>query len=76
MPVSMPGFAGTSAEFIPNTKLPRSETGVFLMELPVSGPVLIGHMVGGITSPVANPFSFNQTEQTAADPRIFSIWIE
>jgi hypothetical protein len=37
------------------------------MELPISSPVLIGHMVGGITSSVSNPFSFNQTGQTADD---------
>jgi len=76
LPISMPDFAGTSAEFIPNTDLPRSETGVFLMDLPMSAPVVIGHIVGGIISPVANPFSFNQTQQTSADSRIFRIWIE
>ncbi|MCK9252198.1 MAG: hypothetical protein M0P55_05530 [Clostridiales bacterium] len=76
LPISMPGFAGTSAEFIPNTNLPRSETGVFLLDWPMSGPVLIGHMVGGIASPAANPFSLNQTGQTSADPRIFCIWVE
>ncbi len=75
LPVSMPDFAGTSAEFIPNTTLSRNETGVFLMDPLATEPALIGHMVGGITSPVANPFSVNQTNLTKADSRIFRIWI-
>ena len=76
LPISMPDFAGTSAEFIPNTKLPRSETGVFLMGNTATEPILLGHMVGGITSPTANPFSTNQTNQTSADSRIFRIWVD
>lgn len=76
LPISMPDFSGTSAEFIPNPNLPRNETGVFLMEEPTAEAILIGHMLGGITSPVANPFSFNQTQASSADSRIFRIWIE
>jgi hypothetical protein len=76
LPVEMPGLRGTSAEFIPNIDLLRNETGVAMLpEVPDAG-LLLGHIIGGIVSPSLNPFAFNQTSTTAADPSVFEVWLK
>jgi hypothetical protein len=76
LPVEMPGLRGTSAEFIPNPDLQTNETGVVLLaDVPVAG-LLLGHIVGGIESPSLNPFTFNQTSTTLADPSVYAVWLK
>lgn len=72
----MPDLKGTSAEFIPNPQLPKNETGVILMDEIDSGRVLAGHIVGGIDTPIINPFVTNQTNRTSASYTIYEVWID
>ncbi len=72
---AMPGFLGTSAEFIPNPALARNATGVLLLNEIPDERILIGHMAGGIVSPIRNPFSENLTDLTYADKTIYRIWL-
>lgn len=76
LPIKMPGLKGTNSEFIPNTHLPRNETGVFLIDKESPPSMLLGHIVGGINTPEANPFSFNRVEVTSGSAEIYEVWLE
>jgi hypothetical protein len=73
LPTEMPGLKGASAEFIHNTLLPRYSNGVIKLDELQGDTVLIGHILGGIQTNLQNPFSNNQTSQTAADNVIYSV---
>jgi len=70
---SMPGYLGTSAEFIPNLGLKHYDNEVFKMNKWNADTVLIGHIVGGIQSQTLNPFADNNTGQTAASPTVYKV---
>lgn len=72
-PFDMPYFQGASAEFIPNLDLPHFSNEVIKLNEIDHDTIQIGHIVGGIFSPLANPFSSNQTGQTEADYSIFEV---
>lgn len=72
-PFDMPFFQGASAEFIPNRELPHFPNEVIKLSEINADTILLGHVVGGIFSPSANPFSFNQASQTEADYSIFEV---
>ncbi len=72
---TMPGFKGTSAEFIPNPDLMTNETGVILLDGSNDDQILVGYMAGGIVSPILNPFEENRTHETYADPTLYEIWL-
>lgn len=74
LPVEMPGLKGASAEFIPNSDLQYSESGVLLLNRIEADSFLIGYIFGGIYSSDLNPFSSNQTELTQADATIYEVW--
>lgn len=76
LPVVMPDLKGTSAEFIPNPNLPTNKTGVILMDEIESDELLAGYIVGGIDTPVTNPFATNQTGTTSASYTIYEIWLD
>jgi len=76
LPEEMPGLKGTSAEFIPNPDLPKNETGVILMDEIESGELLAGYIVGGIDTPILNPFVTNQTERTSASTTVYEVWLD
>lgn len=72
-PLEMPGFLGASAEFLVNYHLPVSSNGVILLHQ-VSGDVFaIGHILGGIESPLENPFSTNRTHLTGASNTVYEV---
>jgi hypothetical protein len=75
-PNEMPALLGASAEFIPNLSIPRSSNGVVLLSEITQDSVLIGHAVGGISSPELNPFTANNTGVTSAHNGIYEIWIK
>lgn len=69
----MPGYKGSSAEFLPNYSLSKSHSEI-LQETNFEGDTItIGYIVGGISSPIKNPFSINQTALTAADNNIYIV---
>lgn len=75
-PNEMPALLGASAEFIPNISVPTSANGVILLSEITQDSVLIGHVVGGISSPELNPFTANNTAVTAAHNGIYEIWLK
>ena len=75
MPVEMPGLRGSSAEFIPNLTLPHYENEVIKLSQISQNTFKIGYIYGGILSPTLNPFSNNQTSTTAADNKIYEVWL-
>lgn len=64
---------GTEARFIPVDQLPSFQNGVFSLDELGSAPVLLGYIVGGIQSTVANTFS---TSDSSASPYIFTVYLE
>ncbi|MBK8699139.1 MAG: hypothetical protein IPN29_06200 [Saprospiraceae bacterium] len=69
----MPGLKGASAEFILANQIPLLHDELIdLANLP-SDSMIIGYIVGGITSPIENPFSSNQTGVTSANQTVYSV---
>ncbi|HPW97326.1 MAG TPA: hypothetical protein PK218_02065 [Flavobacterium sp.] len=73
LPVSMPSLKGASAEFILNKNLPYFENEVIKLDEITSDEFVIGHIVGGIQSSTANPFTSNQTGTTSANATIYEV---
>lgn len=73
MPVDMPGLKGSSAEFILNLQVVHYESGIIKMQRLAGDTVLIGHIVGGITSNDPNAFTNNSVNSTAADNTIYEV---
>jgi hypothetical protein len=76
LPLDMPDYLGASAEFLMNEDLPMA--GVDIVDLAgiTADSFLLGYIVGGIQSNVANAFAFNNTEATAASPTIFKVFLK
>ncbi len=75
LPVEMPAFKGSSAEFISNLALPHYANQVLKLSELNEDSVMIGHIFGGINSSMLNPFANNQTNLTNADNSIYEVWI-
>ena len=73
LPEEMPGLKGASAEFIPNLNLPNYDSEIIKLGTFTQDTLLIGHILGGISSPSLNPFNVNQTNITSAENTIFSV---
>lgn len=73
LPVEMPALRGASAEFILNATLPHFQSGVIKLGEIAQDTILLGHIVGGISSPTLNPFDVNQTNSTSASGEIFAV---
>ncbi len=73
LPVEMPALQGASAEFIFNPMLPHYSSKILKLSAITSDTLLIGHIYGGIQSPLLNPFFSNQTSLTWADTTIFAV---
>ncbi|MFZ1592397.1 MAG: hypothetical protein WAT27_09960 [Chitinophagales bacterium] len=73
IPTGMPGYKGSSAEFLPNYNLTYNHSEI-LRETQFEGDTItIGYILGGISSPSKNPFSMNQTSLTSADNNIYIV---
>ncbi len=75
LPLEMPALVGSGAEFIPNLHLPHFSNKVIKLNEVEQSHFMIGHIFGGIRSPLLNPFSNNQTNQTSADNTIYEVWL-
>lgn len=73
LPETMPALKGASAEFIPNKLLPHYTNEVIKLSEITADEFVIGHIVGGLTSPSANPFSVNNTSTTSANATIYEV---
>ncbi len=75
MPVDMPGLKGSSAEFILNPQIAHYESEIIKMHKFAGDTVMIGHIVGGISSTDPNAFTNNSVSSTAADNTIYEVWL-
>ena len=73
LPLEMPAFKGTGAEFIPADSVPFFKNGIINLNDLIGDTTLIGYIFGGILSPSLNPFTNNQTTSTAADNTILEV---
>ncbi|MEZ4987665.1 MAG: T9SS type A sorting domain-containing protein [Saprospiraceae bacterium] len=73
LPVEMPGYLGASAEFVINESLEQAAPGIVNLEAITTDSVLLGYIVGGISSPSTNPFSVNNTGVTSASTTVFKV---
>ncbi|MBA4153564.1 hypothetical protein [Flavobacterium sp.] len=73
LPETMPALKGASAEFIPNESLPHYDNEVIKLNDITEDEFVIGHIVGGITSPSTSPFTNNQTSSTSANATIYEV---
>ncbi|MFN3754726.1 hypothetical protein [Flavobacterium sp.] len=73
LPETMPALKGASAEFIPNKLLPHYSNEVIKLSEITANEFVIGHIVGGLTSPSANPFTANNTSTTSANATIYEV---
>lgn len=73
MPETMPSLKGASAEFIPNKTLPHFSNEVIKLDEITANEFVIGHIVGGLSSPTTSPFSNNQTSTTSANATIYEV---
>lgn len=76
LPISMPGFLGSSAEFIPRHDIAFLHGEILdLNQLP-QGRTLIGYIYGGIESTAPNIFFVNDGTQSEATNRCFEVYLE
>ena len=72
-------FVGASAEFHINPDIPQTSEGIVLLDQlnRSEDSVLLGYMIGGISSNTLNPFSQNQTQnQTSATKGVYKIYLK
>lgn len=72
---TMPAFVGTGAEFIQNENLPKLENVIVRMDNLSGDRILLGHIFGGIESPVQHAFSYNNSDVTFASNTIFKVFL-
>lgn len=76
LPVQMPQFSGSSAEFVPNETLQFIDHELLDQAQFTGDSTLIGHIIGGINSPEAHPFNTNNTGVTIASSVIYEVWLK
>ncbi len=72
-PEQMPVMVGASAEFIINKNLPQLPAEQLLLTAGHADTLLLGHVVGGLVSPVPNAFTQNNTGVTAASAQVYAV---
>lgn len=77
LPITMPGLLGTNAEFIPapNIENALDQQGIIQIHKLTADTVLLGYIIGGITSPKRNPFLLFATEETAASAQVHRVYM-
>lgn len=76
LPLEMPAYLGASAEFLLNEDLPMAGSDIVDLAEIAADSLLLGYVVGGIQSDVANAFAFNNTEATAASSSVFKVFLK
>lgn len=72
-PEQMPLLVGASAEFVPNLFVPHYANETFKLHAFTHDTTLLGHIVGGIVSPVLNAFTNNNTSVTSASTQVYAV---
>lgn len=71
----MPGFLGSSAEFLVNPKLPAYENEIVKSGEIKGEKVLLGHIVGGIASTQKSIFFRNSGAESTANNMVYRVWL-
>jgi hypothetical protein len=69
----MPGYLGSSSEFIQNDNLVGFENGVLKLDSLTNDTTLLGYIYGGINSTAANIFFSNTGTQSSASTVIYKV---
>lgn len=69
----MPVRVGASAEFLVNKALPSYANEVLMLDAASTDTIELGYVVGGISSPVANAFTNNNTGVTSASGLVYRV---
>ena len=74
LPVQMPGYLGSGAEFLPLHGIPSYENEIIKSPLLQGDSVLIGYVYGGINSSGKNIFWNNEGDLSTASPLWFEVY--
>jgi len=75
LPVEMPGLLGAGSEFIEVPNLPTHPNGVIKLDELGTDSLLIGYIVGGISSSAPNIFWVNDGTQSEAYSTLFKVYL-
>ncbi|MCF8298564.1 MAG: T9SS type A sorting domain-containing protein [Saprospiraceae bacterium] len=73
--VEMPGFLGSSSEFIMLENLPKFPNGVLKYDSIQADTTLIGYIFGGINSTAKNIFFINDGSQSSASSTLYKVFL-
>lgn len=71
----MPGFLGASAEFLIDPALPMYENEIVKLHEIKGDRILLGHIVGGISSSKKSIFFSNRGMESEASRLVFKVWL-
>ncbi len=71
----MPGFLGASAEFLVDPQLPVYESEIVKLNEIKGDRVVLGHIVGGISSSRKSIFFSNSGMESEASKLVFKVWL-
>ena len=74
LPITMPGFYGSNALFIPKNSVSTYYNSIINLNA-LSGVTLVGYIIGGINSPGRN-ISSSAPESSTASTRVFGVYID
>jgi hypothetical protein len=74
LPITMPGFYGSDALFIPLPSVSTYHNSIINLNA-LSGVTKVGYIIGGINSPDAN-ISSTSPESSTASTRVFAVYID
>jgi hypothetical protein len=75
LPVEMPDYLGSSAEFIANTNMPAYPNEVLQLDNLPNDTNLVGYIFGGINSSAANVFWINTGTESTASSTLFKVYL-
>ena len=71
----MPGFLGASAEFFLDPRVPMYESEIVKLNEIKGDRVLLGHIVGGISSTRKSIFFSNSGSESEGSKMVFKVWL-
>ncbi len=71
----MPGLLGAGSEFIPIENVPRYNNGVIDYDALTGDTILVGYVIGGISSSASNIFFTNNGTESEAVSTIFKVYL-
>jgi hypothetical protein len=75
LPIEMPDYLGSSAEFITNANMPAYPNEVLQLDNLPNDTNLVGHIFGGVNSTAANIFFTNTGAESTASSTLFKVYL-